>query len=216
MSRVITVDDLNKFELFENLNKHELEEIIPNFKLQSVKRNEIIYQNEDIARHFILVLNGSVKISRISKDGKEQIIRTIQPKQFTGELALFEGYRKAYAIALQKSDIITIEHDAFKNLLRHYPDLSLKMIEILSERLHLSEAQTSLLSMNTSKKRLWIFLNENSYISNNLKLFKFKQTKKFVASYLGMSSETLSRKLHQLEEEHKIVQNDDEIIEIIG
>lgn len=214
MSRTITFNDFQKFQLFENLSQDDLKKILPYFKFEKVKSNEIIYQNADVARHFILVLSGSIKISRLSKDGKEQIIRTILPKQFTGELALFEGIRKAYAIALEESEIISIEHDSFKTLLRNYPELSLQMIKILSERLHLSEAQTSLLSMNTSKERLWIYLNEHSTIKNDKKIFQFKQTKRFTASYLGMSSETLSRMLHQLEEDNKITQINAETIEL--
>ena len=41
------------------------------------------------------------------------------------------------------------------------------------------------------------------------------ETKRFLASYLGMSSETLSRVLHQLEEEHRVKRISDHYLEII-
>ena len=210
-----TFKHLQEFELFQDLSEEELKSISPFFTLRNFKRNEMIYRESDVASHFIFVFSGSIKIFRLSKDGKEQIIRTIHPQEFTGELALFEGYRKAYAIALEKSIIYTIEHHKFKNLLKDNPDLALKMIEILSLRLHLSEAQTSLLSMNTSKERLWIYLNDESVNHDGKQIFYFTQTKRFIAAYLGMSSETLSRVLHQLEDEKRIKEYLDQYIEIL-
>ena len=210
-----TIKYLHEFELFQDLSEEELKDISPFFTLRNFKRSEMIYRASDVASNFIFVLSGSIKIFRLSKDGKEQIIRIIHPQEFTGELALFEGYRKAYAIALEKSMIYTIEHQKFKELLKYYPDLALKMIEILSLRLHLSEAQTSLLSMNTSKERLWIYLNDEAINVNGKQIFYFSQTKRFIAAYLGMSSETLSRVLHQLEDEKRIKEHLDQYIEIL-
>ncbi|MFE2775125.1 Crp/Fnr family transcriptional regulator [Aerococcus urinaeequi] len=110
------------------------------------KRNEVVYATNTEARYFLFVLTGKVKIFRLSELGNEQIIRMIAPMEFTGELALFEGIRKAHAVAMVKSEIYLIENQQFKQLLVDYPQLSLKMIEALSQRLHASEEQSMLLS----------------------------------------------------------------------
>ena len=89
------------------------------------------------------------------------------------------------------------------------------MIEILAYRLHLVEEQTSNVSTITAKDRLFKYLNNEAKIVKDKKIVHFSETKRVIAAYLGMSSETLSRMLHQLEVENKIKQHSDQHIEII-
>lgn len=209
------IRELKQLELFENLNHDVLEKIAPYFKKRLYHRNEIVYSNATSARHFIFIIEGKIKIFRLSELGKEQIIRLLERNEFTGELALFEGVRKAYATALKPTSVYIIEHSAFKDILTQYPEISLKMIEILSYRLHLSEEQTSTISTVTAKERLWNYLNKIKEQEHDSQIVHLKETKRFLASYLGMSSETLSRVLHQLEEEGRLIEHSDHYFEIL-
>lgn len=209
------VQEIKRLELFEDIDEAVLSNLAPYFKKHHYKRNEIVYSNGTSARHFYFLISGRIKIFRLSELGKEQIIRLIEPKEFTGELAVFEGVRKAYATTLKESVVYSIEHAKFKEILKDNADISLKMIEILSLRLHLSEEQTSWLSTNTSKERLWIYLNKESVLENDQLLVHQKVTKRFIAAYLGMSSETLSRVLHQLEEEGRIIIHSENLLQIV-
>lgn len=209
------IKELRQLELFHDLDEEEFLSIMPYFKKRRYKRGEVVYSTYTSAHHFIFVLSGKIKIYRLSELGKEQIIRTIEPTEFTGELALFEGVRKAYAEAMEVSEIYVIEHEHFKEILAKYPKISLKMIETLAYRLHLSEEQTSWMSTSTAKERLWIYLQKESALVDGKRVVHYEQTKRFLASYLGMSSETLSRSLHQLEEEGKIREYPDHMIEIV-
>lgn len=206
---------LKQMELFEDLSSEEIEAIAPYFHKRSYARNEVVYSLTNHARHLLFLNTGKIKIYRLSELGKEQIIRLIEPHEFTGELAIFEGIRKAYATALEPSIVYTIEHEQFKEILKLNSKISLKMIQILALRLHLSEEQTSHLSTNTAKERLWIHLNKKAQWVNGKLIVHHTETKRFIASYLGMSSETLSRVLHQLEEEHRVKRISDHYLEII-
>lgn len=209
------INELQQLELLKELTLDELEPIAPYFQKRTYKKNQTIYSAQSGAHHFIFVLSGKIKIFRLSELGKEQIIRLIEAKEFTGELALFEGVRKAYAETLEASEIFTINHEHFKTVLSNHPKLSLKMIEILASRLHLSEEQTAWLSTSAAKDRLWIYLNKEAEVINGKRIVNYKQTKRFLAAFLGMSSETLSRVLHQLESEGKISQSLDQYIELL-
>ena len=170
MSAEEIVKDLKQLDLFKYMSDEDLSNISSKFLKRNYNRGEIVYSTETSAAHFIFVLSGKIKIFRLSELGKEQIIRLINPSEFTGELALFEGVRKAYAEALDKSVIYTIKHDDFKEILSKYPNLALKMIEELALRLHLSEQQTAWLSTSTAKERLWIYLNKEAKdVNGNIK-----------------------------------------------
>lgn len=208
------INDLRQFDLFKELDYQTLEQIVPYFTKRLYKRNEVVYATNTEARYFLFVLTGKVKIFRLSGLGNEQIIRMIAPMEFTGELALFEGIRKAHAVATVKSEIYLIENQQFKQLLVDYPQLSLKMIEALSQRLHASEEQSMLLSTCTAKDRLFNFISKESELVNGHRIFYQEETKRFLAGFLGMSSETLSRSLHQLADEGKIKERHNHQIEI--
>lgn len=216
MLRQETIEDLKQFDLFKELSDEKLAEIAPYFTKRRYHRNEVVYATNTEARHFIFVLTGKIKIFRLSEFGKEQIIRLISPREFTGELALFEGVRKAHAVAMVASEVFLIENRQFKNLLASYPNLALKMIETLALRLHSSEEQSVWLSTSTAKDRLLNFLNKEAELVDGKQIYYHKETKRFLSGYLGMSSETLSRSLHQLEEEGKIKEWQNHHIEVFS
>lgn len=211
----VTVEALGQFKLFDNLNQETLEQIAPLFSSKLYHRNEIIYSPNTEAHHFIFVLKGKIKISRLSELGKEHIIRIIGPKEFTGELALFEGTRKSQAIALIATEIFAIQHQQFKNILEQHPSLALKMIELLALRLHSSEEQSVWLSTSTAKDRLLIYLNKKAKTVGDKRIAYHQETKRFMAGYLGMSTETLSRVITQLEQEGKIIDYQNHFIELL-
>ncbi len=209
------ISALKEMSLFEDLKDEEIENISRYFHKRAYARNEVVYSYTNVARHLLFLHVGKIKIYRLSELGKEQIIRLIEPYEFTGELAIFEGVRKAYATALEASIVYTIDHKDFKEILKTYPDIALKMIEMLSLRLHLSEEQTSHLSTTTAKERLWLYLNKEAHYVDGRLIVHHTETKRFLASYLGMSSETLSRSLHQLEEEGRVLRVSDHYLEIV-
>ncbi len=215
MLRHEIIEELRQLTLFNNIDLKILEQIAHSFMRRSYHRNDIIYSTHTEAHHFIFVLNGKIKISRLSELGKEHIIRIVGPNEFTGELALFEGMRKSQAVALVQTEIYVIKHQVFKNILETYPSLALKMIEILALRLHSSEEQSVWLSTSTAKDRLLIYLNKESKMVGDKRIVYHQETKRFIAGYLGMSTETLSRVLTQLEQEGKILDHQNHFIEIL-
>lgn len=71
-----------------------------------------------------------------------------------------------------------------------------------------------LLSTCTAKDRLFNFISKEAELVNGHRIFYHEETKRFLAGFLGMSSETLSRSLHQLADEGKIKERHNHQIEI--
>src|SRR5699024_9744548 len=156
-----------------------LEQIVPYFTKRLYKRNKVVYATNTEALYFLFVLTGKVKIFRLSELVNEQIIRMITPMECTGQLALFECIRKTNTVAMVKSEIYMNENQQFKQLLVDYPQLSLKMIEALSQRLHASEEQSMLLSTCTAKDRLFNFICKEAELVNGHRIFYHEETKRF-------------------------------------
>src|SRR5690606_9582805 len=83
-----------------------------------------------------IIHKGKVKIYHLSESGKEQIIRILEPGDFTGEHALFsESVHDSYAEAMEKTEICMMSRDALQNYLLRYPQISLKILSEFSKRL---------------------------------------------------------------------------------
>src|SRR5690625_5372431 len=93
------------------------------------KKGEIIYHAAEKSDSLYIVNRGQVKIYRLAESGKEQLVRILQPGDFTGELALFkQSVHEAYAEAVVDSEICTIRRDDLHQLLIRYSAISFKIL----------------------------------------------------------------------------------------
>ncbi len=156
-----------------------------------------------------------MRIYRLSESGKEQLVRFLNPGEFTGELALFNtGLHESFAEAVMDTEICMIKQSDLQELLMKFPTISLKILEEFSNRLEQSEKQTARIATEKAETRLALFLAEwaDQQQSNE---FELPMTKKDLASYLGITPETVSRKLTDFEKMKLIEQKDHKRIKIL-
>ncbi|WP_286905864.1 methionine adenosyltransferase domain-containing protein [Clostridium sp. UBA1652] len=148
--------------------------------------------------------------------GKEQLVRILNPGDFTGELALFrESIQEAYAEAMSDTDVCMISRNDLQEFLLKYPTISLKILSEFSNRLETSEKQTTRFATEKVDTRLALFLAECMESGDGPMEIELPMSKKDLASYLGTTPETISRKLADLENEGYIKQKSGRKIEIL-
>ncbi|MGN1386435.1 MAG: Crp/Fnr family transcriptional regulator [Bacillus sp. (in: firmicutes)] len=181
--------------IFQVLNRTEMEEISKIISRQTFKKGEPIVLAGEMKKRFFVVHRGKVKITHISEDGREQVIRIMRAGDFFGDLSLFKNTPlTTNAEALETVEICMLEGGPFKEILRKTPDLLLNILEHLSERLEKAEFQLSQMSTQDVGQRLAAFILEQATDSNQ-DIFELPVNKTDAASLLGTSRETLSRKL---------------------
>ncbi len=203
--------------IFNHLEREQMEEIKQVVKSSSYKKGEILYREGDKSDFLYIVRKGKIRIYRLSESGKEQLLRILNPGDFTGELALFrESIHESYAEAMCDTDVCLISRDDLQELLIKYPSISLKILSEFSNRLVSSERQTARFATERVETRLAKFLLE--CIDNNSDSLEIElpMSKKDLASYLGTTPETLSRKLSDFEDEGYIKQKTGKRISILN
>ncbi len=201
--------------IFNHLEAEQMDEIMTLIHSKSYKKGEDIYQSGNKSDGLYIVRSGRVKIYRISESGKEQILRILNPGDFTGELALFnEAVHDAFASALSDTDICLIRRDDLQILLSKYPNISIKILSELSHRLAQSETQTTRATERV-ELRIALFLVESLDNNSQSNTITLPMSKKDLASYLGTSPETISRKLLEFEDAGLIKQISNKDIEIL-
>lgn len=202
--------------IFNHLEMEQMNEIMKTVHSSSYKRGEVIYRAGEKSDSLYIVSKGKIKIYRLSESGKEQLVRILTPGEFTGELALFnETIHESYAEAMMGTEICMIKRTTLQQLLLKYPSISLKILAEFSNRLEQSEVQTTRFATEKVETRIALFLVECIENPDESLQFELPMSKKDLASYLGTTPETISRKLAELEDQGYIKQKTKKMIEII-
>lgn len=186
---------ISKVPIFNHLEPLEMLEILKKSKQRIFKKGEIIYREADPLEYLYIVHKGRVKIYKLFESGKEQLLRILEPGEFMGELALFtEKVMDSYAEAIEKSEICAIHRDDVQNIMKTHPTIPLKILSEFSERLDETEYLVGQLSAKDVETRTASYLVKLAEDNNSLTIL-LPMSKKDLASYLGTTQETISRRL---------------------
>lgn len=179
--------------IFSSLSQEEMLEIAYITTPKRYKKGEMVYSSGDNGGKLYVLHTGKVKISRLSAAGKEQVIRVLGPGDFMGELSLFGSLPQTdNAETLEAASMCLIEGEKLKELMARYTTIAFKVMDVLSRRLEKAENLIEAISLDSVEQRLAKTLLTLAGQGDEVEL---KTTKGNLASQLGMSQETLSRKL---------------------
>lgn len=180
--------------IFAHLDPEERHEIASRARQRSYRRGELLYSPGDEDRSLLIVHRGKVKTYRGNESGHEQLLRVLEPGSFIGETAfLHAGQSDHYALALEDADICSLHHEDIRGFLTSYPTIALKMLETVSERLEQTERTLSSYTGEDAGARLAGYLLENADPATGE--LTLRMSKRNLASLLGTTPETLSRRL---------------------
>ncbi|MGI6175176.1 MAG: Crp/Fnr family transcriptional regulator [Christensenellales bacterium] len=207
--------------IFANLSREERLEIIEIASSRSFEKGETIYRAGDEGGTLFVLYTGRVKLYRLNASGKEQVLRLVEPGEFIGELSLFSSLPLTdNARSLEATTMCVLQGDRLKGLMAKYPSIAFTVMDELSRRLEKAESRIEDISLSSVTERVASALLE---LSGGKKEILLPMTKGDLASQLGMTQETLSRKLAALQEEgliqlkgHRriIIQNKSELEEL--
>jgi CRP/FNR family transcriptional regulator len=185
---------LKQVPLFSGLTAEQYEELAMIITLQDYNRGQAIFAEGDAGTGFYVVMEGLVKIYKLSMEGKEQILHIFGPGEPFAEAAVFSGSTfPAHALALEKSRTIFIPRSAFIALIQTNPALAMNMLAALSMRLKKFAHLIEDLSLKEVPGRLAAHLLFLSSQQGDCATVKLNISKVQLASLLGTIPETLSR-----------------------
>ncbi|MDD5563164.1 MAG: cyclic nucleotide-binding domain-containing protein [Thermoanaerobaculaceae bacterium] len=110
---------------------HRLQELLARFPAGAV-----IFREGDLGREMFIIQKGHVRIS-LSVGGREQEVAVLEKGDFFGEMALLDQSpaRSATAVAVEAVEALQLRSTDLDLLLRRKPDIAVRMMTKLSERL---------------------------------------------------------------------------------
>lgn len=189
---------IERVPIFSSLDHKEMMEIARITTNKDFKKGETIYLAGDKGERLYVIHHGKVKISSISEAGKEQIIRILGDGDFMGELALFiHSPFKSTAEALEPTNVCVIDGSKLNHIIESTPSISVKIIQELSKRLQNAENLIESIGLHDVEQRVADTLLRLATDKNEIEL---SISKKDLSAHIGISQETLSRKLSLFQE----------------
>jgi len=166
----------------------EIEQVVSAFKEKIVKKNEILISKGDICRYAYFVCKGSVRAYFIDDDGQEATRYIATENQFITTIHAFisQTPTNEFIEATEQAELLQISYNDFKKIIEETTlarDLYNKQLEVAYSTNHWR--LESFLKMS-AKQRYDFLLQTNPAFIQRL-------SNKIVASYLGITQESLSR-----------------------
>lgn len=190
---------ISEIPLFRGLPAEQIS-CLANIAIEKTySKGETIFTEGEEGRGFLVVIDGTVKIFKVSPEGKEQILHIFGSGEPFGEVAVFCGrHLPANAQTLTACRLLYFPRQQFVALITANPHIALGMLAILSLRLHNFADQIEGLSLKEVPSRLAAYLLHLSEEQNADDQVLLGISKGELASLLGTIPETLSRILTRL------------------
>jgi CRP/FNR family transcriptional regulator len=188
---------LKGIPLFAGLADDDLAALQQISRVRDCQRGELLFSDGERADGFFVVLDGKVKVYKLSAEGKERILHIVHPGGTFAEAAIFgNGLYPAYAEPLVNCRLLYIPKTGFLDLLASNSRVAINMIAGLSRFLRQFAQQIEELTFKDVPARLARYLLDLG--KGRPGTVELPISKSQLASNLGTVSETFSRTLRKL------------------
>ncbi|HEU19079.1 MAG TPA: Crp/Fnr family transcriptional regulator [Deltaproteobacteria bacterium] len=196
---------LSRSQLFGGLSDEHLKEI-GNVSIEKrADKGEIIFFDGEEGNGFYLVVEGVVRVYKMSLEGKEQILHIVKAGETVGAVPVFSGKSfPANAQAITESLLLFFPKEKFISLITGNPSLTMNILAILSMRLREFTVQIENLSLKELPGRLAAYLLYQSQVQGGGDHITLDISKSQISNILGTRPESLSRVLGAIRERRLI------------
>ena len=141
--------------VWDFLTPEEKEFIDKHTETKSFRKNEIIYNEGDLTGHVVMLVRGTVRLSKEGVGQRLQIIRMLKPYDtFSYRSAMAGDAHSTSATALEPSVLYYVERDAFLEVIQKNNKFCYAVLVAMSKDLGVSESQTVNLTQKHIRGRL--------------------------------------------------------------
>jgi CRP-like cAMP-binding protein len=125
-----------------------------------IKEGTVLCEEGQPGEHMFVIYSGKVRISK-NVEGEEKTLVVLEDGAFFGEMSIIlKEPRTATATCLTECEVLIIDANGFEAMVRKSPDMSLRIIKELANRLKASNETLAMLSINNPEERV-VFYVEN-------------------------------------------------------
>jgi CRP/FNR family transcriptional regulator len=117
--------------IFSELSKYEIELIDDSKKVISLKKGQIVYDEETYPKYLYCINQGKIKITQLGIDGKEQILSLASAGDVLGYRAILCGDKySTTATAIEDSCLCALPINLFLSLIKKNENVAFKILQL--------------------------------------------------------------------------------------
>ncbi len=179
---------------FKSLDDGKLAELAQTLIERSYEKDEVVFIEGEPCQGLYIVRAGTVKIFKLSPEGREQILTYVHTGGSFNEVAVFDGGPDpANVSSVERTTLWVVPRQAIIDLIQQRPDVALAIIQNLGTRLRHLVGLVEDLSLRQVSARLAKLLLETASGQ------KRTLTQQEMAAQLGTVREMIGRSLRTLE-----------------
>lgn len=195
---------IKQFNALKSLTKEELVRISGCKTSKFIKKGEVIFDEGESINGVYCVKEGICKLSKLSENGKDQIVKMVVKGQLLGQRSLItDEVSNLQAVALNNMEVCFIPKSEIINNLQNNPKFS---FDVLKEMAHdLKEADNIIVNMaqKSVRQRLaetLVYIHD-SFGVNPDKTLSILLSREDFANIVGTATESAIRVLSQFKKE---------------
>jgi CRP/FNR family cyclic AMP-dependent transcriptional regulator len=167
-------------------------------------KESVVFFENDEGDSFFMILTGRIKVTILGDDGREVILSMLGPGDFFGEMALLDDEpRSATAIAVEDTDLLSLQRSDFEGVVATKASISAALIKVLSARLRKANHQISTLALldvygRVARVLMEMARDEGRRLRDGRFAFR-RATHQEIANRIGTTRETVTRMMKDLE-----------------
>lgn len=158
------------------------------YEIKEFKKNEIVLREGEVSDCTFFVEKGLLRMYSIDKAGKEHVIQFAPENWLLSDTTsqLLNEKSRFFIEAIEDSTVVVTREGFFENLSKIYPDVAEKNQRLMFNHIKNLQNRVNALISTTAEERYMDFLTK--YPNLMLRVPQW-----MVASYLGITPESLSR-----------------------
>jgi CRP-like cAMP-binding protein len=203
------VELLSGVDIFEDLPKEEVREIFDDLLERHAEINlgagEIFYTPRQPDGKLFILIKGGVRIYKMD-GGREFTLEVVNSGTVFGEVAFTDHrLRDAYAEATEPSILLAMERSDVERLILQKPKVGLRLVSLLSERLHYYETRIEDVTLKGVPARLaslilFLIESEGVQVPGEIRI-PTRYTHEHLGTMIGANREAVTRAFGRLQDE---------------
>lgn len=193
--KLVPHEQIRQFDLFRELPDELIEEIRHNAWTISLKANEVLFRQNDAVQRSYFCLSGQVKLFRHTRAGSEKIFLIARSGDgLCDSISLkSERFHPLNATAISAAEILSVNLEVIADVFHRSQRARNQLVESLVRRVDDLIDHVELLSVDKAHFRVASFLLNEYQRNGERSSFRLNASKKYIASFLSLQPETLSR-----------------------
>lgn len=186
------------FPFFQGVGEEDLRAVLAPARTRRLERKAAVFEQGQPAKEFFLLLHGHLKVVQTGADGREVIVRVVEPGEPYGiAMALGRPDYPATAIALEESITLAWPSSVWSTLIARVPALAANALKTLGQRVQDAHTQIREISTEEVERRVAHLLlrlaRQAEVESGETADVRFPITRQEIAAMTGTTLFTVSR-----------------------